>query len=220
MAIKTRNVAIIGLGTFGISVARELTRMGDEVLGIDSDEKPVIDLNDEIASTLQADATDPKALAECGIESYDSVIISIGENIEASILSAMNALEAGCAEVWVKAQNETQAKILKAIGITHVVLPEQSYGAYVAQIVHNPHVSDYIDLGDEQYLIEMTIKSHNVKHVVGDKKTLSSYDIQCLAIHTKEGLINPDEYEGQLDQDIKMILYGSRFNLRKFADEL
>ncbi len=220
MAIKSRNVAIIGLGTFGVSVARELTRMGDEVLGIDSDEKPVNNLNDEIANTIQADATDPKALAECGIESYDAVIISIGENIEASILSAMHALEAGCAEIWVKAQNETQAKILKAIGVTHVVLPEQSYGSYVAQIVHNPHVSGYIDLGDEQYLIEMIIKSDKVKHVLGDKKTLASYDIKCVALHTQTELISPDDYEGQLDQDIKMILYGSRANLRKFSDIL
>ena len=124
MANKSRNIAIIGLGTFGISVARELTRMGDNVLGIDDDPARVSMICDEIKSSVQADATDEKALSQCALETYDAVLVSIGENTEASILAAMNAIELGCQQVWVKAQTETQKKILKAIGVHNVVLPE------------------------------------------------------------------------------------------------
>jgi len=132
MANKSRNVAIIGLGTFGVSVARELTRMGDNVLGIDDDPARVSMICDEIKSSIQVDATDDKALSQCALETYDAVLVSIGENTEASILAAMNVIELGCRQVWVKAQTETQRKILKAIGVHHVVLPEQRFGTHIA----------------------------------------------------------------------------------------
>jgi len=117
MPNKSRNVAIIGLGTFGVSVARELTRMGDNVLGIDDDPARVSMICDEIKSSMQVDATDDKALSQCALETYDAVLVSIGENTEASILVAMNVVELGCRQVWVKAQTETQRKILNAIGV-------------------------------------------------------------------------------------------------------
>jgi len=153
MANKSRNVAIIGLGTFGVSVARELTRMGDNVLGIDDDPARVSMICDEIKSSIQVDATDDKALSQCALETYDAVLVSIGENTEASILAAMNVIELGCRQVWVKAQTETQRKILKAIGVHHVVLPEQRFGTHIAQIIHNPHLEDFISLGDGQYIV-------------------------------------------------------------------
>lgn len=218
--MKSRNVAIIGLGAFGGSVAKELTRMGDAVLGIDSNEKLVMSMNDELENTVQADAIDPKAMAECGIDSYDAVVISIGANIEASILSAMNALDLGCKNIWVKAQNETQAKILKAIGIENIVLPEQSYGNYIAQIIHNPLVKDYLSFGDGKYLTEMTIEASSVKRVFGDKKLLSNYGLKCVGLYIGGDFVHFEDYEGPLDQELTVLIFGARPDLRKFADSI
>lgn len=218
--MKSRNFAIIGLGTFGGSVAKELTRMGDTVLGIDTNEKLVMSMNDALENTVQADATDPKALAECGVESYDAVVISIGENIEASILSAMNALELGCKNIWVKAQNETQAKILTAIGIQNIVLPEQSFGNYIAQIIHNPMVKDYLSFGDGKYLTEMTIEAASVKRVFGDKKLLSHYGLKCIGLYIAGDFVHFSDYDGALDQNLTVLIFGARPDLRKFADSI
>lgn len=218
--MKSRNVAIIGLGTFGGSVALELTRMGDTVLGIDTNEKLVLRLSDELENTVQADGTDPKALGECGIANYDAVVISIGENIEASILSAMNVLELGCTNIWVKAQNETQAKILRAIGIKNIVLPEQSYGNYVAQIIHNPLVKDYLSFGDGKYLTEMTINGPSVKKIFGDKKYLSHHNLKCVGIYVEGDLQYPEEYQGPIDTELTVLLFGTRADLRTFADTI
>lgn len=218
--MKSRNVAIIGLGTFGGSVALELTRMGDKVLGIDTNEKLVLRLSDELENTVQADGTDPKALGECGIANYDAVVISIGENIEASILSAMNTLDLGCKNIWVKAQNETQAKILRAIGIKNIVLPEQSYGNYVAQIIHNPLVKDYLSFGDGKYLTEMIIKGPSVTKIFGDKKYLSHRNLKCVGIYVEGDLQYPEEYQGPIDAELTVLLFGTRADLRKFADTI
>lgn len=216
--MKSRNFAIIGLGAFGGSVARELTRMGDAVLGIDSDGKLVASLNHELENTIEADGTDINALADCGIENYDAVIISIGENIEASILSAMNVLELGCNNIWVKALNETQAKILRAIGIENVVLPEQSYGHYIAQIIHNPMVKDYLSFGDGKYLTEMTIEAASVKRVFGDKKTLSQYNLKCIGFYIEGDFLPIEDYDGPLNEDLNVLIFGSRSDIRKFVD--
>lgn len=220
MVNRSRNVAVIGLGTFGVSVALELTRMGDTVLGIDSDEASVMRLNGDVASTLQADATDSKALAECGLDAYDAIIISIGENVEASILTAMNVMELGCPTVWVKAQTETQRKILEAIGVHHVVLPEHAYGTSIAQIIHNPIVKDFLSFGDGNYLIEMDVTKLPAKSNFIDPKHLAAQHITCVGVYTDGKLVPSESIDGPLVKGATVLLFGKRADLRKFADAL
>jgi trk system potassium uptake protein TrkA len=218
MANKPRNVAIIGLGTFGISVARELTRMGDNVLGIDDNPASVSMICDEIKSSIEADATDEKALSQCALETYDAVLVSIGENTEASILAAMNVMELGCQQVWVKAQTETQRKILKAIGVHHIVLPEQRFGTQIAQSIHNPQVEDFMSLGDGQYIVIMKIHSAHEGKSLTDLNLGQSYDLSCVGIFANTTFINPAEYSEPLKESDKLVLVGTRGELRKFAD--
>lgn len=220
MANKSRNVAIIGLGTFGVSVARELTRMGDNVLGIDDDPARVSMICDEIKSSIQVDATDDKALSQCALETYDAVLVSIGENTEASILAAMNVIELGCRQVWVKAQTETQRKILKAIGVHHVVLPEQRFGTHIAQIIHNPHLEDFISLGDGQYIVIIEILPTLAGKLLKDFKFEEAHNISCMGVYTNGVFSVPTEFNDALKANDKMILFGTRNQLRKFSDAI
>ena len=91
--MAVRSVAIIGLGTFGTSVARHLAKLGDRVLAIDTKESHVGEVCEELDETVQADATDIKVLQEFGLEDYDAVVVSIGAKIEPSIVVAMNLKE-------------------------------------------------------------------------------------------------------------------------------
>jgi trk system potassium uptake protein TrkA len=218
MANKSRNIAIIGLGTFGISVARELTRMGDNVLGIDDDPARVSMICDEIKSSVQADATDEKALSQCALETYDAVLVSIGENTEASILAAMNAIELGCQQVWVKAQTETQKKILKAIGVHNVVLPEQRFGTQIAHIIHNPHVEDFMSLGNGQYIVMMKVHSSLEGKSLANVNLGKSYRLSCVGVFTNECFISYADYSETLKDRDKLVLVGTRSELRKFSD--
>jgi len=218
MANKSRNVAIIGLGTFGVSVARELTRMGDNVLGIDDDSARVSMLCDEIKSSIQIDATDDKALSQCALETYDAVLVSIGENTEASILVAMNVMELGCRQVWVKAQTETQRKILKAIGVHHVVLPEQRFGTHIAQIIHNPYLEDFMSLGDGQYVVMMEVHSPLVGRLLTEFKFEKAHNISCIGVYADGMFSGPTEFKDALKENDKIILFGTRSQLRKFSE--
>lgn len=218
MANKSRNVAIIGLGTFGISVAQELTRMGDNVLGVDDDPARVAMICDDIKSAIEADATDVKALSQCALDTYDAVVVSIGENTEASILAAMNVMELGCKDVWVKAQTKTQKKILKAIGVHHVVLPEQRFGTQLAHIIHNPHLEDFMSLGEGQYIVIMNIPKAFEGKSLAAFHFEKEHDISCTGVFADSKFIKPTDYIKPLKDSDKLVLVGTRSQLRKFSD--
>lgn len=220
MSQKPRNIVIIGLGSFGLALARELTRMGDRVLGIDIDAKPIQSICDELDSALQADASDIKALKQCGLENYDSTVISIGEDLEASLLAAVNVLELKCPEIWVKAQTPTHEKILRAVGITNVVQPEESYGLRLAQFIHNPLIKDFLNLGYGYYITQIAVQHTMAEKRVEEIKRLKKHNVKCVGVAFDNQLISPEKMERPLQTTDTLLLHGKRIDLRHFADNL
>lgn len=217
MSRQARNIAIIGLGTFGLSIARELTGMGDIVLGIDRDEALVSKVNGDLAETLQVDAMDMRALQECSLETYDVVVVSIGENLEASIIAAMNAKELGCGQVLVKAQTETQKKILMAIGVDRVVLPERDYGANLAELIHNPAVQDFLVLDEQTNLAALRIKESVARKVMKNTTLFEKYGLTCVGRY-HQCQFTPLDGSEDIEGDQTLLLLGQRKSLRAFAD--
>ena len=91
MAERRRSFAVIGLGAFGSTIATELSRMGGHVLGIDTAERRVARIADQISEAKILDGSDEDALREAGLGRFRTVVVAIGENVEGSILSTMNA---------------------------------------------------------------------------------------------------------------------------------
>src|SRR5690606_5486886 len=112
IAIMKRKFAVIGLGRFGSTIALELARLGHEVLGVDQDRRRIDEVVDQVTHAVIADAEDEKALRELDISSYDAVVVAIGENIEANILSSLVVKSLGVKEVWAKAISHNHHKIL------------------------------------------------------------------------------------------------------------
>ena len=104
MSRETRSFAVIGLGAFGTAVAMELTRFGNQVVGVDIDERRVSQLSDTLTSTTIVDTTDEAALREAGLDRYDVAQIAIGRDIQASILSTMNLKMLGIDTIWAGCQ--------------------------------------------------------------------------------------------------------------------
>ena len=122
--MKSRSFAVIGLGTFGSTVASELSNFGNHVLGIDCNEQNVARLADTLSEAIIADGKDEAALKEAGLADYDVAIIAIGEDLEANILCTMNIKLIGVETIWVKALNKTHHRILSRLGADRVILPE------------------------------------------------------------------------------------------------
>lgn len=115
--------AVIGLGRFGSSICKELSNEGMNVLAIDIDEQKVNEFKDIASYAVIADATDEQALKDIGIKNFDHVIVAIGENIQASILTTVILSEMGVKKITVKAQNDYHEKISQKIGAHQVVHP-------------------------------------------------------------------------------------------------
>ena len=112
---------VLGLGRFGSSVALALAKKGHEVLAVDKDEDKVAAIEDEVSQALVLDATQEKQLEALGIGHFDWVIVSMSQNIEASILATLLAKGLGDKNVLSKASSDIHAKILRKVGADKVI---------------------------------------------------------------------------------------------------
>ena len=122
-------VLVIGLGRFGSAVAHELERLGFEVLGIDADAKLVQAHADVLTHVVQADTSDNvEVLLQLGAAEFDSAVVGIGSDVEASILTTAALVDVGIPNIWAKAVTASHGRILSRIGAHHVVYPEHEMG--------------------------------------------------------------------------------------------
>lgn len=140
-------VLVIGLGRFGSAVAESLVRQGIDVLAVDEDLLRVQRFADDFTHTVQADATDGEAMRQLGVAQFDSAVVAIGSDIEASVLSVITLTEAGVGQIYAKAITRKHGKILTSIGATHVIYPELIMGQRVAHMVGGG-LQDYLEFED------------------------------------------------------------------------
>ena len=145
------SVAVIGLGRFGTSLALELMAGGTEVLGIDADEEIVQSLNGVLTQVVRADSTKSEALQQLAVDEFDRVVVAIGSDITASILTCSVLLGMKVPGIWAKAVTEQHALILEQLGVHRVIRPEAEMGRRVAHLVRGA-AQDYIEI-DRGYAI-------------------------------------------------------------------
>jgi trk system potassium uptake protein TrkA len=143
----TDSVAVIGLGRFGGQVATSLERLGHQVLGIDDNGRLVATFAERLTHVVQADATDEEALRQLGVAEFGRVVVGIGSDIEASVLTVLAVTELGVPEIWAKAISAKHGKILAAVGADHVVYPEAAMGERVAHLITS-RMLDFIEFDD------------------------------------------------------------------------
>jgi len=144
---KGDSVVVIGLGRFGSSVARSLTRLGHDVMGIDQAAEPVHTWADLLTHAVQADSTNVMALRQLGVADFPHAIVGIGSDMAASLMTIMALTELGIKDIWVKALTAEHGQIATRIGAHHVVYPEADMGERVAHLISGRMV-DFIEFDD------------------------------------------------------------------------
>lgn len=153
--MKRKQFGVIGLGRFGSAMATTLTELGHDVVGVDSDESRVQGLADVITQVLQIDATDERALRAAGIQDVNVAVVSIGENIESSLLVVMQLRELGVETIVAKAVTPLHGRILEKLGVSRVIFPEREMAMRVAHSLVMPNVIDYIELSRDFSIVEV-----------------------------------------------------------------
>ena len=210
-------VAVIGLGTFGGTVAQDLAAFGHHVVGIDVDEARVNAFADDLAQTLVADARDEEALRDAGVDQCDAVVIAMGENLEANIVGAMNARVLGVRSVWVKSRSRTHRRILAKIGVDHVVNPERDMGHRVAQTIHNPFVADYMVATGNQTVVSLTASRRLVGQSLHEIGFAPRHGIECLGL-LRDGNLHRFQTDPTIETGDTLLLLGRRADLLRFGE--
>jgi len=153
--VKRKQFGVIGLGRFGSAMAMTLTELGHDVIGVDGDESKVQQLADVITHALQIDATDEKSLRAAGIQDVDVAVVSIGENIESSLLVVMQLRDLGIGTIVAKAVTPLHGRILEKLGVSRVIFPEREMAIRIAHSLVLPNVIDYIELSRDFSIVEV-----------------------------------------------------------------
>ncbi|WP_108483663.1 potassium channel family protein [Oceaniglobus ichthyenteri] len=216
--LKTRNFVIIGLGTFGTTVAKELSRFGNYVLGIDRDPVVVNRLANDLSQAVVADATNEAALRELGLDGYDVAVIAMGDDLESSIVSAITVKMAGVPTVWAKATTKMHHRILTKVGVERVIHPEQEIGLHIAQMLHNPLVRDYVSLGNGFHLVNIVVPERMAGKTLKELDLFERFELRCVGLMQGSQFKGRDGDDATLEQNDRLMILGERTNLRRFAD--
>jgi trk system potassium uptake protein TrkA len=211
-----RTFAVIGLGIFGATVARELARAGNDVIGIDVNSEAVHQISDHIAQAVVADARDEEVLRDLGVHECDGVVISIGEDIEANLLATLIVKGMSKPRVWAEALNHNHHQILEKLGADHIIHPEHEMGLRLAQTMMYPEVLDYISLGDDQFTVEIRASERLAGQTL-DALHLDEHGAQCLLIKHGSEVMAPAPATHRFQVDDRMLLLGRLSDLRKVA---
>lgn len=150
-----KSYVVIGLGRFGSSLARQLCKLGAEVLALDVKGDLVQQVASEVTHAVVGDAQDKEVLRALGVRNMDCAVIAIGDNLAASVLITMNLKELGVPFIVCKAHDETHQKVLEKLGVDRVVIPEQEYAQRLARTLNSHNVLDYIELSEDFGILDV-----------------------------------------------------------------
>jgi trk system potassium uptake protein TrkA len=176
-----KEFGVVGLGKFGLSLATSLMAHGQKVVGVDSDPDKVKAAAEVLTQAYQAEAVDKTALEQLGLGELQEVIVSTGHNMEASILITLFLKELGCKSVTVKAMSRDHEKVLIKVGANAVIFPERYAAEQLAAKLAVPGLIDYLPLGTNVILKELTVENWAGKSL-RDLDLTNSFGIQVVAV--------------------------------------
>ncbi|WP_106766931.1 potassium channel family protein [Paenibacillus faecalis] len=211
-----KQYAVIGMGRFGTSVAKELSSMGFDVLAIDASEQRIQEVSGLVTHAVSSDSTEEEALRALGIRNFDVVVVAIGEDIQSSILTTLILKDLGVPVIIVKARNELHGKVLQKIGADKVIFPERDMGLRVAHNLISPNILDYIEISDDYSIMEMKVSSDMVGHNLKELNIRARYGCNVMGIRRdKEMNISPHPEDRLVAGDI-LVMVGHKNDLTKF----
>jgi len=211
-----RQFLVVGLGRFGSSLARTLYNLGYDVLGIDRDEEIIQNIANDITHAVQADATDENTLKALGVRNFDVAIVSIGDDIQSSILITIMLKEMGIKYVVAKAQSQLHGKVLYKVGADRVVFPERDMGVRLAHNLISSNILDYIELSPDYSIVEIASVPEWYNKSLGQLDMRRKYGLNVMAIKRDNNnvIISPHAEVVILKDDI-LVVVGHKEDIEK-----
>lgn len=188
-----KQFVVLGLGSFGASVAVTLQQLGCDVVAVDQDMERIEDVADRVTYAMQADIGDPELFDVLGKESFDGIVIASSENLEGSIMATLAAKEAGIPYVLCKAHNKRYAEVLRKVGADAVVFPEKEMGKRIAKNLVSANLADWIALSPDNSVVEAAIPEKWIGRTLKELDVRKTYEVNVVGIKEGERVeITPD----------------------------
>ena len=181
-----KTYAVIGLGKFGLNIAKGLAEQGMDIIAVDNDPHKIQEISEYIEDAIVLDSTDIKALQEAGVVGLDTVIISIGENIEASILTLMALKELDNKNIIAKAITLTHGEILARLGAFKVIYPEREAARKLVENLVGNVVIDQVDFSSTIKLAKFLATQPLIGRLIKDIEMMFENEIHLIACKTRD----------------------------------
>lgn len=212
---RSNGVLVIGLGRFGSSIALTLERLGHDVLAAERSPNIIAQYTGRFP-LVEADCTNPEALTQLGVTEFPVAVVGVGTSLEASVLIAGNLVDLGTPQIWAKAISAEHGRILRRIGVHHVVLPEADAGNRVAHLVSGK-LLDYIELEDDFTIVKMRPPREVQGFTIAQSQIRKRYGVTVLGVKSPgEDFVYATE-ETRISANDTLVVSGNSALLERFA---
>lgn len=213
---RADSVVVIGLGRFGSAVAQSLIELGHEVLGMDENAGRVQLWADRLTHVVQADSTNTEALRQLGVADFAHVVVGIGSDLEASVLTVLALQELGVKDIWAKAMSTKHGQILERTGTHHVVYPEAAMGERVAHMVTGK-MFDFIEFEDGFAIAKTGAPPETHGKTLADSAVRSKHGVTVVGIKRPKADFAYAKPETVINRGDLLIVAGATKLVEKFA---
>lgn len=216
-----KTFVVIGLGRFGTSIARELSRLGHEVIAVDREETHVNAIADEVTHAMTADIHDENVLRRIGVAECDCAVVAFASSIQDNILVTLLLKELGVKRVIAKACSDMHVRVLQKIGADQTIFPEDEMGIRLARVLASGRVIDYVDIGGEYKVAELKCPKAWVGKSLRELEVRAKHKVNVMLVKTKGGsgeMINP-QADYVVKHDDIMVIMGHDRDVSEIGDE-
>jgi trk system potassium uptake protein TrkA len=177
--------AVFGLGVFGMSIAKNLMKEGMEVIAVDNRERNIEAIKNEVTEAAVLDGTKEEALLAIDVVRVDCAVIAIGDDMEASILTALLLKKLGVPKIIARANSQAHRQILALIGVDEIISPEEEMGMRLARRLSSTHILHHLDVSEEHTIAEVVVADNFVGKTIRDMNLRSKFGVNIVGIKKK-----------------------------------
>lgn len=228
--MKQNKFAVIGVGRYGSTIAKRLAEKGAQVFAFDDSEDRIETIKDDVAYAVTMDATDKKALKSQSISEMDAVVVAIGENFEATILTCVHLLDLNVKRIIARASGKHQKLILEKVGINEIITPEDEVAFVVREKLINPSILSFLQLPDDYEIAEIIAPKGVIGRTIDNVEFRNHYELTLVTIKReyqieKNGEVTKEQHVlGVPSSDSEILLcdtlvvFGTAKNVQRFMD--
>lgn len=211
--------AVIGLGQFGSAVCEELVSLGYDVIAIDSDGAVVKKMSAILPTVFIADSSDEEALKEVGIKDVDVAIVAFGDSLEATVLTTVLLKDLGVPQIIVRVDDPHYINIIKKIGASEIISPQQAAGTALAHRLGSADYKDYYNLDTRYSVVAIEINPKFVTRTLSSLNSKNLFGVNIVLIQRNKVSFVPGGNDSIQASD-KVYVVGTAKEIKAFREAI